>query len=199
MVIKSNSDKTRYTGRWNVCAATVTSTANGNYFEFMYRGECALMEFDVSDLMPPYPHLYISVDGGARVEVTVDKFIRISADYGKHKVCVIMEGSVEIFERWYAPIKSKVSFVSVEVDELLDLPEDTRPIMEFIGDSITEGISIDVGYINYGDARDMVHWDDSTAGYAWLTAKALGFRPVTMGYGSLGTTKAGAGNIIPVV
>jgi len=40
-----------------------------------------------------------------------------------------------------------------------------------------------------------VFWDDSTAGYAWLTAKTLNLRPITMGYGSLGTTRPGAGDI----
>ncbi len=78
------------------------------------------------------------------------------------------------------------------------MPEDKRPVIEFIGDSITEGISIDVDYSNHGDYRDMVYWNDSAAGYAWQTAKALNFRPVIMGYGCLGTTTEGAGRIPPV-
>lgn len=80
----------------------------------------------------------------------------------------------------------------------MDFPEDTRPIIEFIGDSITEGISIDVGHFNYRNNRDMVYWNDSTAGYAWRTAKEPNFRPVIMGYGCLGTTKGGTGGIPPV-
>ena len=198
MIIKCNNNKIRYTGRWNVTEVSATSTANGNYFEFMYSGECAVIVFDTSYARVPFPHIYISVDGGANIEVSLDRYIRISAEEGEHKVCVILKGSVETQHRWFAPIEAKVSLLAIEADEFLDLPEDTRPIIEFLGDSITEGISIDVGYSNYGNNEDMVYWDDSTAGYAWRTAKLLNFRPIIMGYGCLGTTKGGAGGVPPV-
>ena len=195
MIIKPDSDKIRYTGRWNVREDSAVSTANGNYFEFMYSGECAVIGFDVSDLKVAFPHLYISVDNGAKIEVTVDRFIRISADEGNHKVCVILKSSVEQQRRWFAPIEAKGALLEIEADDFVDLPEDNRPTIEFIGDSITEGISIDTGYSNLHNINDMVYWDDSTADYAWLTAKALDFRPITMGYGYLGTTREGAGGV----
>jgi len=198
MIIKSNSNKIRYTGRWNINETSATTTANGNYFEFMYSGECAVIGFDTSYARVPFSHVYISVDGGANIEVSLDRFVRISAEDGEHKVCVIMKSSMERQHRWFSPVEARVSLLEIEADEFLDMPEDTRPTIEFIGDSITEGISIDVGYTNYGDGRDMVYWDDSTAGYAWRTAKALNFRPITMGYGCLGTTKKGAGGVPPV-
>ena len=195
MIIKCNSDKIRYTGRWNINETSATSTANGNYFEFAYSGECAVIGFDISYARTPFPHVYISVDGGANIEVSIDRFVRISAEEGEHKVCVIMKSTVERHHRWFAPIESRVSLLEIEADSFLDLPVDTRPTIEFIGDSITEGISIDYGYFNYNDLKDMIYWNDSTAGYAWLTAKALNFRPIIMGYGCLGTTKKGAGGI----
>ena len=94
MVIKPNNKKIRYTGRWNVKESTATSTANGNYFEFMYSGECVVIGFDTSYLRVPFPHIYISVDGGANIEVSLDRFIRISAEEGIHKVCVVLKSSV---------------------------------------------------------------------------------------------------------
>lgn len=195
MIIKPNNSKIRYTGRWNVSEASATSTANGNYFEFMFKGECAIIGFDTSYLRVPFPHVYISVDDGAKIEVSLDRFVRISAESGAHKVCVIMKSSVETQHRWFAPLESKVSLLEIEADEFVDLPDDLRPTIEFIGDSITEGIAIDMGYNNYGNNGDMVYFDDSTAGYAWLTAKALNLRPIIMGYGSLGTTHGGAGGV----
>ena len=111
MIIKPDSDKIRYTGRWNVREDSAVSTANGNYFEFMYSGECAVIGFDVSDLKVAFPHLYISVDDGAKIEVTVDRFIRISADEGNHKVGVILKSSVEQQRRWFAPIEAKVALL----------------------------------------------------------------------------------------
>jgi len=199
MIITADNKKIRYTGRWNVKDKSATSTANGNYFEFMYKGECAVIGFDTSYLRVAFPHIYISVDDGAFIEVSLDRFIRISSDCGEHKVKVILKGSVESQHRWHTPIEAKVTLLDIEADEFLDLPEDNRPVIEFIGDSITEGISIDVRYFNYNDNKDMVYWDDSTAGYAWLTAKELNFRPVTMGYGCLGIISEGAGGIPPVL
>ena len=195
MKITPNSDKIRYTGRWNITEDSAKSTANGNYFEFMYKGECAIIGFSTAFTVEPFPHLYISVDDGANIEVTLDRFIRISAEYGEHKVCVIMKSSVELQNRWNYPLQSAVTLLDIEADEFLDLPEDTRRTIEFIGDSITEGIHIDVGYKNYGNYRDMVYWNDSTAGYAWRTAKALNLRPITMGYGATGTTRMGNGGV----
>ena len=92
MIIKYNDDRIRYTGRWNINEFSATSTANGNYFEFMYSGECAVIGFDTSYARIPFPHIYISVDGGANVEVSLDRFIRISAEEGEHRVCVILKG-----------------------------------------------------------------------------------------------------------
>ena len=198
MKIKCNSNKIRYTGRWNVGETAATSTANGNYFEFMYSGECAVIGFDISYTRTPFPHVYISVDGGANIEVSLDRFVRISADEGIYRVCVIMKSSVESQHRWYAPVEAKVSLLEIEAEDFLDLPSDERPTIEFIGDSITEGILIDVGYSNYGDRYDVIYWDDATAGYAWRTAKALNFRPIIMGYGCLGITKGGKGGVPPV-
>ncbi len=197
MILKPNSPLIRYTGRWNVSETEAVSTANGSYAEFAFSGECAVVEFGIDDCTIPYPRVYISVDKGACIEVPLDKFIRISAEDGEHYVQIILKGSVELQNRWLAPLEAGTAIRSLEAEAFLPLPEDNRGTIEFLGDSITEGISIDVEprCVHYGSSRDMVFWDDSTAGYAWLTAKALDMRPVIMGYGCLGTTQGGAGNI----
>lgn len=196
MIISHNSDKIRYTGRWNIGEKGAISTANGSYFEFMFSGECAVVGFDISYCRVPFPHVYISVDGGAKIEVTIDRFVRISADEGEHKVLVIMKSSVEDQHRWFSPIESGVTLLDIEADGFLELPEDTRPVIEFIGDSITEGIAIDERYHYYGKGKmDMVYWGDATADYSWLTAEKLNFRPIIMGYGGLGTTRGGSGGV----
>ena len=197
MLLTPDSPRIRYTGRWNIGASESVSTANGSYAEFAFSGECAVIEFGIDHCTIPFPRVYISVDGGADVEVPIDKFIRISAEDGDHTVRIVLKGSVELQNRWLSPLEAAVSIRSLEAGAFLPLPEDNRKIIEFLGDSITEGISIDVErrFAHYGGSRDMVFWDDSTAGYAWLTAKLLGFRPVIMGYGCLGTTRMGAGNI----
>jgi len=200
MIIKANHPCIRYTGRWDITETEAVSTANGNYLEFAFSGDTAVVEFGVEDCVTPYPHVYIAVDGGARIEVPLEKYIRIAAEEGDHTVQIILKGSVETQTRWIPPIQAKTALRSLEADAFIPLPEDTRKTIEFLGDSITEGISIDNNgkYTRYGSHLDMVFWDDSTAGYAWLTAKALNLRPIIMGYGCLGATKGGAGEIPPV-
>lgn len=197
MLVRPNSELIRYTGRWNVGETEAVSTANGSYIEFAFSGECAVLEFDVEACVQPFPRIYIVVDGGAKLETPVDPFIRISARDGSHTVRIIMKGSVELQERWMSPLEAAVALRSIEADDFLPLPPDERGCIEFLGDSITEGISIDVEprYRHYGGSSDMVFWDDSTAGYAWLTAESLNMRPIIMGYGCLGTTRKGAGNV----
>lgn len=199
MFIKPDHPYIRYTGRWNVSENEAVSTANGNYAEFTFSGDTAVIEFGMDDCTVPVPHVFIAVDGGARVEVPLEKYIRISAEEGKHTVQIILKSSVETQNRWCRPLQAATALRSLEADAFLPLPEDNRKTIEFLGDSITEGISIDNNgkYTRYGSHLDMVFWDDSTAGYAWLTAKALDLRPVIMGYGCLGTTRAGAGGVPP--
>ena len=198
MIIPSSDSLIRYTGRWNITNGIATTTAAGNYFEFSFVGCCAVLCFDLTNNIAPFPHLYISVDNGANIEVTLDRFIRVSAAAGTHTVRVIFKSASEQQERWYAPLVSKISLASIEADSFVALPKDDRPVIEFIGDSITEGILIDAECVYFGDHRDLVYINDSTATYAWLTAEELNLRPVIMGYGAEGAQRTGNGNVPPV-
>lgn len=194
MIVKPDSEKIRYTGYWNISDALAEATTNGSYFEFCFKGITAVMAFDVACCKHPFPHIFVCVDDGALISMPVDSYVRINCDFGKHVVKVIMKSSSEDQERWHHPIEARCAFLGVDADEIIPLCEDSRKKIEFIGDSITEGISIDVLKESYfGNESSMVDWDDSTAGYAYLTAKALNLRPYINGYGCRGVTKGGAG------
>jgi lysophospholipase L1-like esterase len=47
----------------------------------------------------------------------------------------------------------------------------------------------------YIDSVMRCYQDDVCATYAWLTAEALDLRPIFMGYGAVGVTRAGCGNV----
>ncbi|MCI6908054.1 MAG: GDSL-type esterase/lipase family protein [Clostridiales bacterium] len=189
----------RFTGRWFAENGTATATAPGSYFELGFSGTWARLIFDIRGSVVPYPHLWISVDGGPSVESPVDRYLRIGVPDGEHRVTVIFKSANETHARWFAPLVGKVSFSGFEADAPAVLPEDTRDLIEFVGDSITEGILIDPDQ-HYDDAApsvdDRALQDDSTASYAWLTAQALGMRPVIMGYGAVGCTHAGSGAVV---
>ncbi len=197
MYIYTESNAVRYTGRWEITEKNAITTAPGGMIELAFKGDYAVLFFDVSMNMNPVPHLWISVDNGAKIEVSVDRAIRIEAEGDKeHYVKIIYKSGVEIQHRWYHPLIGKINFIGAEADGEGTLPEDSRRIIEFIGDSITEGVLIDeFRKFNEFEQFNRPYQDDSTATYAYLTATALGMKPVIMGYGAVGVTKGGCGSV----
>lgn len=190
-------ESVRFTGRWNVNETVATTTAPGSMFEIAYLGKDIVLHFDLATNVHPYPHLWIIVDDLVKVETAIDHVIRIeNPTVGKHVVRVIFKGAVEIQHRWYAPLIGKVTFTGYDADMRADLPEDNRKIIEFIGDSITEGVLIDPFYkYEAKEQFNRPYQDDSTATYAYLTAMALNMKPIIVGYGAVGTTKSGQGSV----
>ncbi len=199
MLIDNRSNSLRFLGRWTHCEdGRSITTAPGAYFEFCFKGNSAVMNFDINYSHHPYPHLYIIVDNGAKLEVPIDAMLRIETETNdEHYVQVIFKSSVEQQHRWYYPLEAKVELMNIEVDEEGTLAKDDRKIIEFIGDSITEGVLIDNCHrpIAGNDTYTGSYQDDSTATYAYLTAKAMNYRPLIMGYGAVGLTKGGSGSV----
>lgn len=198
MFFKYDEKSVRLTGRWAKNDNYAVTTANGSKIEFMFSGKMAIIHFDMVLNEHPYPHLWIQVDDGARIETTVDKFIRISSESnGPHKVTIVCKSSVERQHRWHEPLVARYAFKGFEAEGASDLPEVERRYMEFVGDSITEGVLIDEEYRtgNDDEVLNRPFQDDSTATYAYLTATDLGFEPLIMGYGAVGLTRSGAGGV----
>ena len=188
---------TRFVGRWVVDTNAAKTTAPGAYFDLAFSGQELIMHFETKWLLSPFPHLWIQVDNGARVEVPLDKHLRVWAkDSGNHIVRVIFKGANEMAHRWHQPFGGGIEFLGYDAEAPGILPERRdRKTIEFVGDSITEGILIDE---SLGDG---IKWfgrpyqDDVTAAYAWLTAEALDLEPYIMGYGGVGVTKGGSGSV----
>lgn len=197
MFIDTKSKSIRFTGRWYETEEGVTTTAPGSIIELAYKGEMAVLWFDLITNRQPYGHLWISVDNGTRVEVPLCEYIRVDAkDEGEHTVQIIYKSASEIHHRWYQPLEGKVTFLGFEADDGAELAPDNRKIIEFVGDSITEGVAIDSDY----KPDKFWQWnrpyqDDAAATYAFLTAEKLNLRPIITGYGSVGITKSGLGGV----
>ena len=187
----------RFTGRWNVTESAATATAPGSMIEIAFYGKNMVLHFDLLTNMHPYPHLWIIVDDLVKVETAVDHVLRIETmAEGLHMVKIIFKGAVEIQHRWYAPLIGKVTFTGYDADRSGAIPDNCQKIIEFIGDSITEGVLIDEFHkYNAIDQNNRPLQDDVTATYAYLTAMALNMRPVIIGYGAVGTTKSGQGSV----
>lgn len=197
MRIDVQNTAVRFTGRWDIGEKAATTTAPGGMIEIAYKGTAAVLYFDMEMNMHPYPHVWISVDDGAKIEAPLSHVLRVEApEDGNHVVRVIYKSAVEVQHRWYQPLIGKLRFTGVEAEAAGELPADDRKVIEFIGDSITEGVLIDAMYtFEQFNQNNRPNQDDSTATYAYLTAMALGMKPVIMGYGAVGVTRPGCGSV----
>ncbi|MBE6546567.1 MAG: hypothetical protein E7668_03890 [Ruminococcaceae bacterium] len=206
MRVPYTHESVQLTGRWDTTnpRAAVTTTT-GAYIEFAFEGTTALACFDILTNAHPLVRLWIQVDGGAMTEAPIDSYLRVTAPTdGRHTVRIIYKGGTEHDRRWYTPLTGKVTFLGVQTAKPVAIEKDDRKIIEFVGDSITEGVLIDVDYhegttpadqMCYIDTINRVYQDDVCATYAWLTAEKLNLRPIIMGYGAVGTTRVGQGYV----
>lgn len=201
MLIKHQSPSVRLTGRWNTQDENMAvTTAPGAYLEIAFKGELATLLFDTDFNAENFPHLYISVDGGPMIESVLSPFIHIkTGSGGAHTLKVIYKSSVEDLNRWYNKLLNKVTFLGLEADAEAPLAPDVRKTIEFIGDSITEGVLVETRTYDKVDTQNRVYQDDVTATYAWQTAELLNLRPYIMGYGAVGITKSGSGGVPKVI
>lgn len=199
MFFESTNEKIRYTGRWGTvndwgARNYMTAAAPGAYFEFSFTGDTAELQFYTEYSTEPYGHIYIQTDGGALVENTIQKYIRICTEGdGAHYVKVIYKSTVEQMNRWHVPLNTKLSLVGIEAEGLEALPSDERKTIEIIGDSITEGVLVATNKVNMQEQFNRPWQDDATSTYGWLLAKKLNLRPYTNGYGATGLTRSGCG------
>lgn len=202
MVVPYTHESVRLTGRWAKLPGSAVTTAPGAYIECSFAGDMAVLRFDTTRNLPVVPHLWISVDGGCRTEVMLDRYLRIrTAHTGLHTAQILFKSASEESARWREPLTGAVRFLGVQTDTPVALKPDTRPIMEIIGDSITEGVSIDTDYREgmlpplECNALTLAFQNDAAATWAFRTAEALNCRPVIMGYGSVGVTRGGQGRV----
>lgn len=197
MFININDSCVRFTGRWQINESSAVTTAPGSMVEIAFWGTYAVLYFDLYLSTHPYLHMWISVDDGAKIEVPLDHVIRVEApDEGNHIIKLIYKGTMEMQHRWYRPLVGRIDFRGVESEGAAILPEDNRKVIEFVGDSITEGVLVDPQYnFEKCDQLNRPSQDDSTATYAYLTAENLGMKPQIMGYSGTGVSQGGCGAV----
>ena len=185
----------RFVGRWQVADEKAVATAPGSHFYLAFAGKQAVLHFETLWLIHPYPHLWISVDDGAWIEVPVDKMIRIHAkDDGNHIAKIVYKSAIEKAHRWYQPLCGCVELTGIDALPGI-LPKFNQKTIEFVGDSITEGVFVDEQFTDGTKYHGRPYQDDSMATYAWLSAEALNLEPLIMGYGAVGVTKSGQGSV----
>ena len=196
MFFKFDHVSVRFTGRFAECGGAMTATTTGAEIEIAFSGDNIVLSFNTENYQNPVPHIYMQLDGGDMFEAAISDFMRVNTKSGTHLLRIIYKSAVEAQSRFYHPLVGKIAFKGYFAESAAVLPEDNRKTIEFVGDSITEGVLIDVElYDNAGPQETRPFVDDVTATYAYLTAQHFGLKNLHMGYGAVGVTHGGLGMV----
>jgi hypothetical protein len=110
---------------------------------------------------------------------------------GMHDVVFMARGMEELFNRWNPPVVASLNFVGFDVTggALVPTARPARLKIEFLGDSLTEGVRVVMN-----NASDPWHTNGRLA-YPCLVATALGAEWRQVGFGHQGILQAGHGNV----
>jgi lysophospholipase L1-like esterase len=194
-LVPAGSTKIRFEGRWHRqspdgAAVTVNT---GSLFRLRFTGESCRLQFDTRRDVTPGPHLWMRLDNDEWREISVIPEVDLTArGTDPHTLQVIFKGADERQSRWDPPLEAHVTFVGLRLapgGRLLDPPDEPSLSIEFLGDSITEGVFVN----GTGEARPEV--DDALRTYAFQTAEALKAYFRIVGFGLIGITRPGNGGV----
>jgi lysophospholipase L1-like esterase len=181
--------------------ATVNSSSQ-IYLTFSGRHVAGLFDLNEIDNLE---QIYVRVDSGPWILFTIDRprieFFPAGLSAGWHHLEIAVKaidgrGDRTRGERWFPPLHSAIAFQGLELDNgakvEADAPSKERPLLEFFGDSITQG----EGILQKGGA---VISSDGLATYAWLAGEELGTTHAQVAFGGQGVLRNGSAEVPPAV
>ena len=187
-----------YYGRWDVRNDRATTVNSGSHLEAVFTGTGITARFDVSvNLSSDMPTLAWRIDQEDWKEADLAATVTLASglDPGTHTVTLMARSMDEEESRWAPPLTSSTTFLGFTVTggavHVSDRP--IRPKIEFLGDSITEGIN--VWPSSHGQRARKCWRDDARTAYPSQTAQMLGAEWRQVGFGYLGILKPGNGGV----
>src|SRR5437016_5083043 len=191
-----------YVGRWGAiqrAGQTAMATVNRSsqiYFSFSGGHIAGLFDLDgINDL----EQIYVNVDDGEWYLFTIDRhrieFFPAGLAPGRHRLAVVVKAVDNNGNRWLPPLRSAVIFLGFELDSGVKLeaspPSKGRPVLEFLGDSITQGDGI-----LHADGGAVIN-SDALATYAWLTGEALATTHAQIAFSGQGVISSDSREVPP--
>ena len=199
-------------GRWDLRYKERAITVNsGSYVKARFSGTSLKASFDLSLNKPQcectkegsYPTIAWQIDSGAWQEAEIGVSVTLAEGLGKgsHTVMLLVRGLDEHQSRWNPPLVASVTFTGFEAQKLeRALPQWRKPklTMEFLGDSITEGVIVNEGRAGVlpGIPFTWPWLADARQSYAAQTALALGAEWRQVGFGATGLKLVGSGGAL---
>jgi lysophospholipase L1-like esterase len=197
----------QYWGRWdlrNAADAGAVTVNTGSTVIFAFKGTGATLHFSTSHYPQQLPSVWLQVDDQEWRVVSPAADLPVSRQAlaeGDHVARLVVKGFREWDRRWDPPLESSIVFRGLSLDQgasLLEPPQRPARVIEYVGDSITEGVL--VLFSGPQTARERERWPQYSDGrrtWAYQSALALGAEPRIAGFGRLGLTINGNGGVPP--
>jgi len=193
------TDSLRFFGRWDLRAPDRAITVNtGSHVLAQFSGSSISARFDVSLNKPPLPTITWRIDNGDWQESEIAATVKLADGLpdGPHTLWLMVRGIDEHQSRWNPPLVGSVTFLGLDLGSdgkfLPPLAEWDHPKlkMEFLGDSITEGVLVTAPAPGKTSRAWLTNARDS---YAGRTAMLLGASWRQVGFGATGLVRGGSG------
>lgn len=191
-----------FSGRWDLRTPGRAITVNsGSYLRARFSGATLTANFDLTVNEPPFPTIAWRIDDGEWQEAEIADKVKLAEGLtgAGHSVWLMVRGIDEHQNRWTAPLIGSVTFAGLELSEggalLRPLETWMKPAlkMEFLGDSITEGVLVQAG--GRGAGKTAWPWQtDALHSYAARTAQLLQADWRQVGFGATGLSHSGSGH-----
>ena len=187
-----------YYGRWDLTQAGKAVTVNsGSHVTVKFNGSGLSAKFDVTGNTGNIPTVSIKVDDTALVEKEISATLELAAGLpvAEHTVTLFVRGMNENEARWTPPLVAATTFLGFTVagGAVVPTPRPERPKLEFLGDSITEGVAL---HTQGPQGQGSANWrTDGPRGYASLTAQKMNAEWRQVGFGRQGLTIVGNGGV----
>jgi lysophospholipase L1-like esterase len=190
----------RLHGRWDRRQADrATTVCAGSYIVARFDGRSITARFDLSRNKAPLPTIAWRIDGIDEQwrESEIAESIELAKDLkpGEHTILLLVRGLDEHQPRWSPPLTASLTFLGFDLPaggKFVPLPDEPKLKVEFLGDSITEGVRVH----GKEPGRETWPWmSDALRAYPLKTAMRLDAEWRQVGFGRLGITIPGNGGV----
>jgi lysophospholipase L1-like esterase len=188
----------QFYGRWDLTKPGKAVTVNsGSHVTATFHGSGVSAKFDIAGNSGNRPTVSFKIDGGDWVEKEISASLELASGLAvaDHTVALFVRGMSEFEARWTPPLVASTTFLGFEVagGNIVKTPRPERLKIEFLGDSITEGVAL---HAKGPQDQTTPNWrTDGPRGYAALTAMALQAEWRQVGFGRQGLTIGGNGGV----
>jgi lysophospholipase L1-like esterase len=198
--VRPDHPRLQWRGRWRVERQRAYAVNTGSQFQARFSGDRIVLRFDTRDYPHEPPQLWVRLDEHPWQAFQVAPTIELTPEppHSSHRLQVVFKGAREWDHRWQTPLQTAVILTGLGLvpgGELLEPPPLPRLRIEFLGDSITEGV-----LLHRLDRPFPEAWPeraDGRLGYAFQTGERLGADSRVVGFGRLGVTIEGNGGVPP--